>query len=531
MTYIPLNQIGIKILSSLVFAIIILTSSVSAQKGIRLNTPDAFDGYTLCSNGSNRTYLLDNCGEIVNFWSNTLPRYYARLTPEGELIYINNNRIIIKNWDDTQTKNIFINSNNLLLDYEVMKLENGNYLAACRRLRNSTYFSNLGWDPSKPTPDRTDGVVEIDPSGNIVWEWNIGDHTIQDKNASFPNYGNISIHPERVDINAISNFDWQFGESFMINGIDYNQELDQILISVRKVSEVMIIDHSTTTEEASGSTGGNSGMGGDILYRWGNPQNYGYGIDDDRILYYQHNPNWIKYGEHKGKIIMYNNGLDRFVPGEGTFSSVHIFEPPMDNNGNYIREIGNAFQPLTAEITIDQVSTGNSFYSGYTSGAQVLPNGNIYITVGLPADFIEVKPNGEEVWNYSLTNSSYIFRSEKYPKDYPAFEGKDLMPNGTVENPSSTYNCELFTSTDNVEVPNTFTIKYYGAADVLEVTTLENQDNILEIRNIQGRLIQSFTDIKEGFQLSMSNYIPSIYFVSIFDKKTLQRSTRKIVIF
>ncbi|MFT5802699.1 MAG: hypothetical protein ACI956_002520 [Nonlabens sp.] len=35
--------------------------------------------------------------------------------------------------------------------------------------------------------------------------------------------------------------------------------MDQIALSVRKMSEVIIIDHSTTTAEAASHNGGNSG--------------------------------------------------------------------------------------------------------------------------------------------------------------------------------------------------------------------------------------------------------------------------------
>jgi hypothetical protein len=38
--------------------------------------------------------------------------------------------------------------------------------------------------------------------------------------------------------------------------------------------EILQIMHSTTTVQAATHSGGNSGMGGDILYRWGNPSNY-----------------------------------------------------------------------------------------------------------------------------------------------------------------------------------------------------------------------------------------------------------------
>ena len=132
-------------------------------------------------------------------------------------------------------------------------------------------------------PNQVDGVIEIDRnSGETVWQWLISDHVIQERDPMLANYGVLKDHPELLNMDAVSTVDWTSGESFMINGLDYNPELDQIALSVRKISEVIIIDHSTTTEEAAGHTGGNSGMGGDILYRWGNPQNYDRGTQDDQ---------------------------------------------------------------------------------------------------------------------------------------------------------------------------------------------------------------------------------------------------------
>ena len=66
--------------------------------------------------------------------------------------------------------------------------------------------------------------------------------------------------------NAAPGADW-----LHTNAIAYNPQRDEIALSVLGNNEIWIIDHSTTTEEARGSTGGNSGKGGDILYRWGNP--------------------------------------------------------------------------------------------------------------------------------------------------------------------------------------------------------------------------------------------------------------------
>ena len=62
-----------------------------------------------------------------------------------------------------------------------------------------------------------------------------------------------------------------------VNSVDYNEAFDQIILSSHNFNEIWVIDHSTTTAQAASHSGGNSGMGGDLLYRWGNPRAYRYG--------------------------------------------------------------------------------------------------------------------------------------------------------------------------------------------------------------------------------------------------------------
>jgi len=81
-----------------------------------------------------------------------------------------------------------------------------------------------------------------------------------------------------IDINYGDNrADWNH-----INSIDYNEKFDQILVSVKNFNEIWIIDHNTTIEEAASHTGGRYGKGGDLLYRWGNPESYKQGSGNDQ---------------------------------------------------------------------------------------------------------------------------------------------------------------------------------------------------------------------------------------------------------
>ncbi|NNL91658.1 MAG: T9SS type A sorting domain-containing protein [Saprospiraceae bacterium] len=508
-----------------------LSQSLLGQFGISLNSPEALQSYTLFETRFN-THLIDNCGEIVNTWENAFRiDLHPKLLPNGNLIFIKNNAVFELDWDDNVVQETRHNISDLMLDYEVIVLPNGNYLCVARRIRSSFFFTTQGYNPSLGRPEYDDAIVEIVPgTGEVVWEWTISDHIIQERNPSLANYGKIDENPQLLNLDAISTFDWEFGESFMINGMDYNADLDQIVLSVRKINEIVIIDHSTTTAEAKGSTGGRYGKGGDILYRFGNPQNYLPGVSADRILYFQHNPNWIKYGEHKGKIIIHNNGLNR--PGvnfSDLYSSLEIIDPLMDENGNYELVGGFTFSPLEPNFSYNRITTGTYFYSGYTSSARVLSNGNIYITEGVNDRFLEINPEGEVVWEYTNQFGSYIFRSEKYPMDYPAFNNKTLIPNGTVEEPSSPYDCKLYTTSTAEQIPVALKMSVKVLNDKLVVDLPSNELFNLDVFDMMGRKVTTKNSIRlVDYDLSIENLNSGIYIVSVYNQK--QQTTEKIFI-
>jgi len=508
-----------------------ISSTCIGQFGIEKNTSEALQSYTLFETSS-ANFLIDNCGEIVHSWDVIRTDLHTKLLPNGNLVYIKDNLVYEVDWDNNIVHETNHGQSDLMLNYEVIVLPNGNYLCLARRIRTPIFFEEQGYNPILGFAIYDDAVVEMIPgTGQIVWEWNISDHIIQDRNNTLQNYGVLSENPQLLSVDAISTFDWRNSETFMINGMDYNADLDQIVLSVRKISEIAIIDHSTTTEEAKGSSGGRSGKGGDILYRWGNPQNYNAGGSANRILYYQHNPNWIEYGEDKGKIIVHNNGLDR--PGttfDNRYSSAEIIEPITDGSGNYTLVGGTQFAPFEADKSFSRISTGTEWYSGYTSSTKVLPNGNIYITEGQNDRFLEINSEGEVVWEYRNQFGTYIFRSEKYPIDYEAFQDKNLTPNGTIEFPSSTVDCKIFTtSVDNI-TPSNLNITVILDNENIFIKSNNNSQFGITIYDMLGKRIVSNLSDNHEFRVSTKDFISGLYIVSAFNKKDNSVSTQKIYI-
>jgi hypothetical protein len=200
---------------------------------------------------------------------------------------------------------------------------------------------------------------------------------------------------------------------------------------VRSFSEIWVIDHSTSTEEAAGHTSGNSGKGGDILYRWGNPQAYDQGTADDKKYFSQHDARWINPGcPGEGNILVFNNGNWR--PGND-YTSIDEIVSPVDENGFYEYTPGNAYGPEEQIWIYD-----TDFFSIYVGGVQRLPSGNTLICSGPGGEFLEVTPDKVIVWEYEnpypnpLNNN--VFKFEYYPpEDPPPPNEPDLDCTGILE--------------------------------------------------------------------------------------------------
>lgn len=168
-------------------------------------------------------------------------------------------------------------------------------------------------------------------------------------------------------------------------------------MSVYAFGEFWILDHSTTIAEAASHSGGRSGKGGDLLYRWGNPHAYRAGTKADQKLFHQHNAHWIAKGlPGEGHLLLFNNGSGR--PGEN-YSSVDELVLPVDSQGRYICKAENTYGP-DKPVWSYTAPKKTEFYSSFISGTQRLANGNTLICSGANGTIFEVTPNKEIVWKY-----------------------------------------------------------------------------------------------------------------------------------
>jgi len=344
------------------------------------------------------------------------------------------------------------------LHHDIEPLPNGNVLMIAWEKKTRDEAIAAGRDPQQISGDEfwPDSIIEVEPlmntsrvepqgvdGGKIVWEWHVWDHLVQGLYRDKPNYGAVAEHPELVDLNfqprqpretpdemrrlrALGYVGgreaedepggdqggdrpgngpqprgpggpWGRSDWCHTNSIAYNAKLDQIALSVHNFNEIWVIDHGTTTQEAAGHTGGRYGKGGDLLYRWGNPQAYDSGEPDDQQLYAQHDARWIPDGlPGAGHLLVFNNGTGR---SGGDYSSIAEIAPPRDSSGHYALNAGEAFGP--AKPSWEYVAEDREeFFSSHISGAERLPNGNTLVCSGEQGRMFEVDAAGRTVWDY-----------------------------------------------------------------------------------------------------------------------------------
>jgi len=484
--------------------IAIITSSVFTQTvGLLVNEDSSSDGYTLFTpKNYTSTYLINNDGLLIHEWeSEYLPTMTVYLLEDGNLLRSSGlsnggnqkGGFQVLDWDG----NVVWQYTAPTQHHDIEPLPNGNVLLILNDLKTKAEVTEFGGNPDNLAAKiRGLKIIEVEHDGagegNIVWEWTIWDHLIQDFDSTKANYGIVADHPELMDVNfgQTGSSDW-----LHTNGIDYNPELDQIVVSNRTINELWIIGHNSTTEEAAGEAG-------HLLFRWGNPTSYR--ASGEQKLFGQHDTHWIESGLNgEGNILIYNNGIGR---PDSSYSTADELILPVDNSGNYSLTPGSAFEPVDFLWSYHMEP---KHYSSKYSSTQRLPNGNTLICCGDKGIFFEINPAKEIVWEYinPVSDTGAVFQGDtlinsvgrcyRYSPEYPGLAGKDLTPGKPIEKYEnvSIKNDDIQTNTFLLHnnYPNPF-----NPSTTIDFEISESMNVKIEIYDVSGKLVSSL--VNRNFQ-------------------------------
>src|SRR5512133_1095325 len=397
-----------------------LCAVVSINNGFAAGSP--YPGYNFYASGKT-CYLKDMNGKTIHIWT-------SEYNVMSHAYLLRDSSVLFPCQDNTNTGNGTFSSSIVLTGgrFQIIKWDGTiawdypYHSSTCMPHHDCTFYYKTNDLKELPTiftiaaTVESDGtlaekVTEIKPTGpttaEIVWEWKAFEHSGAGK-------------PELLDINK--GYDGSPGskEWLHANHVRYNQKLDQLIVNLKFFGEFIVIDHSTTTAQASGHTGGRYGKGGDILYRWGNPSNYG--ATGTNYLKGQHATTWVND---------YFPGTRKKLPGEGnvlvisneTKTGYEIVLP--STNGVYSLTSGQAYGPSTPfkSISIPKM-TGNE------GSITRLPNGNVLVCNGMSSNSaVEFDSSGTSVWTMTASGATELFRIDS------AYLGSTILDTGSITTP------------------------------------------------------------------------------------------------
>ena len=212
------------------------------ENGLVYYDERASGGYTLFNPQRSRTsYLIDIHGKVVHTWESDYPLpNSAYLLENGNLLRPviaernevfgqtgGSGRVQELNWDGDLLWEFEYSSDQVRLHHDIEPLPGGNVLMIAWEYKSAEGAIAAGRNPDLLGEGGAlwpDHVIEVDPATDeIVWEWHVWDHLIQDLYPDKDNYGVVADHPELLDINHSQGR--VLTDMNHVNAIDYNLEL------------------------------------------------------------------------------------------------------------------------------------------------------------------------------------------------------------------------------------------------------------------------------------------------------------------
>ena len=208
--------------------------------GILVNDERALDGYALIApQADSLAYMIDNEGRVIKQWDFGAATREMHLLENGNILVVRSAQHIMDHslmpegytpdggiaefsWDGELLWEYNFVDARLHQHHGIDVLPNGNVIAIIRQYIHIDDAIDMGLDPAIVEAYwegsellLPDIVIELDgAAGEIVWKWDPWNHLIQEFNDQLPNYGDVSEHPERIDINY---------QSYYLKGIAPNR--------------------------------------------------------------------------------------------------------------------------------------------------------------------------------------------------------------------------------------------------------------------------------------------------------------------
>jgi Arylsulfotransferase (ASST) len=289
--------------------------------------------------------------------------------------------------------------------HDFRKLKNNTYLACGYKYIKETHF----FDANKTWRVRYNTLIQYDSTGNILWSWNEKDHVAP------------GLVLEQGDA-TIEDF-----PGTHLNGFDYNEQQNTLLLSFRNTARVIKINMQTK----------------EVMYVLGkNPmtKNESY----DLGLYGQHGPAWMG----QDSIVIYNNNARTVVDSNMTIINpkVLIFKEPHNKN-----ELGNVWE---YDCKTPLFPGGQKGKEGY---ALPLKNGNILIDQGSTHRIFEIDLKKNIQWEMLCNRFDTIKKNWEPLINYRAYGATSLYPvyftiqQGQVIKKNNKITIEFFINNDGTD--------------------------------------------------------------------------------
>ena len=411
----------------------------------QLPNPDYYTVFQL-TGGAGQSRVIDSAGTVLHTWPSNIN------APSGSSSYLREDGLLLRagqigalpagflpgSWSTVQLlesdgtvawEYTLQVPGQITLHHDLKPVGNGNILVTVWEFLSAAEMEALGWEPvSGVNGVWMEKIQELEPnlsdgSTTVVWEWAVENHLSQDLDANRANFVDVGSERGRVDINF--NAGIASGDYFHISGIDYSEERDEIVLCPNNIDELWVIDHSTTTAEAATSTGGARGQGGELIYRWGNPQVYDFhnGSTEPGFLRRAHDPRWcVDPDSGEIQLTVHNNEQVDNTP-QTADSQALLLDLPLNESGDYVINDAETFLP-EAPVVLYERDPANPFFSTpFMGSAQRLGNGNILITLALTRTLVEVDQAGQIVWEETISSGgNFIFKSQNYSVNYSGFQ-------------------------------------------------------------------------------------------------------------